>query len=106
VSFAIVVLIPWVVEWCQLIFRYGPFTDNFRPVQVIRGQSEDSRKFCDIKTEPVTLNTEVNGGLIAISTPPSSGTELSNQFSFLVLINPKHVKDPQCLSFGDDFVEH
>jgi hypothetical protein len=64
VSFAIVVLIPWVVEWCQLIFRYGPFSDNFRPVQVIRGQSEDSRKFCDIKTEPVTLNTEVDGGLI------------------------------------------
>jgi hypothetical protein len=51
-------------------------------------------KFRDTKTESVTPNAEVDGGLITISTPPRSGTELSNQLSVLVLILPKHVKDP------------
>jgi hypothetical protein len=42
----------------------------------------------------VILNTEVDGGPIAILTAPSSGTELTNQLSVPVLIHPKHVKDP------------
>jgi hypothetical protein len=75
-------------------------------MQVIGGQSEDSRKFRDTKTKSVALNAEVDGGIIAISTPPSSGTELSNQLSVSVLKHPKHVKDPRCLSFVDDYVEH
>jgi hypothetical protein len=81
-------------------------SDNFRPMQVIGSQLEDSRKLCDTKTESLAFNAEVDGGLIPITTPPSSGTELSDQFYVPVLKDAKNIKDVKCLSFGEDLVEH
>jgi hypothetical protein len=61
-------------------------------MQVIGSQSEDSRKLYDTKTESVALSAEVDGGLIPITAPPRSGTELSDQFRVPVLIHAKNIK--------------
>jgi hypothetical protein len=84
VSCAIIVLVPEKVEWCQLIFYYGPISDDLSPMKVIGSQSKDSRKLRDTKTEYVDFNAEVDGGLIPIATSPSARTELSDQFCVLV----------------------
>jgi hypothetical protein len=78
VSFAIVVLIYREVEWSQLILRHSPFSADLSPQKVIVGQSKDSRKLPNTDIELVAFNVEVDGGIIPISTSPSSGIELSN----------------------------
>jgi hypothetical protein len=74
VRLAIEVLISRIVERCQLIFCYGPFSDNLIPKKVIVSQTKDSREVHGTYTESVAFNAEVDGGLIPISTSPRSGT--------------------------------
>jgi hypothetical protein len=59
-------------------------------MQVIGSQSEDSRKLYDTDRS-VALSAEVDG-LIPITAPPRSGTELSDQFRVPLLIHAKNIK--------------
>jgi hypothetical protein len=106
VSLAIEVLIFWIVERCQLIFCYGPFSDNLIPKKVIVSQTKDSREVHDTYTESVAFNAEVDGGLIPISTSPSSRTKLSYQLCVPILIQAKDIKYSKRVSLGNDRVEH
>jgi hypothetical protein len=106
VSLAIEVLISWIVERCQLIFYYGPFSDNLIPKKVIVSQTEDSREVHDTYTESMAFNAKVDGGLIPISTSPSSGTELSYQLCVPILIQAKDIKYSKRVSLGNDLVEY
>jgi hypothetical protein len=106
VSLAIEVLISWIVERCQLIFYYAPFSDNLIPKKVIVSQTEDSREVHDTYTESMAFNAKVDGGLIPISTSPSSGTELSYQLCVPILIQAKDIKYSKRVSLGNDLVEY
>jgi hypothetical protein len=106
VSLAIEILISRIVERCQLIFYYGPFSDNLIPKKVIVSQTEDSREVHDTYTESVAFNVEVDNGLIPISTSPSSGIELSCQLCVQILIQAKDIKYSKRVSLGNDLVEH
>jgi hypothetical protein len=106
VSLAIEVLISRIVERCQLIFCYGPFSENLIPKKVIMSQTEDNREVHDTYTELVAFNAKVDGGLIPISTSPSSGTELSYQLCVPILIQAKDIKYFKRVSLGNDLVEH
>jgi hypothetical protein len=105
-SFSIEVLIPRVVEQSELIFRYGPLSADFSPQKVIMSQIKDSGKFHDTDVELVAFNGEVDGGIIPISTSPSSGVEPSYQLCVPILIQAKNIKGSKRMSFGDDLVEH
>jgi hypothetical protein len=105
-SLAIEVLISRIVERCQLIFCYGPFSDNLSPKKVIMSQTEDSREVHDTYTESVTFNAKVDGGLIPISTSPSSGIEQSYQLCVPILIQAKDIKYYKRVSLGNDLVKH
>jgi hypothetical protein len=106
VSLAIKVLIFRIVEMCQLIFCYGPFSDNVSPKKVIVSQTKDSREVHDTYTESVAFNAEVDGELIPISTSSSSGTKLSYQLYVPILIQAKDIKYSKRVSLGNDLVEH
>jgi hypothetical protein len=106
VSLAIEVVIFWIVERCQLILYYGPFSDNLIPKKVIVSQTKDSREVHDTYTESVAFNAEVDGGLIPISTSPSNGTKLSYQLCVPILIQAKDIKYSKRVRIGNDLVEH
>jgi hypothetical protein len=105
-SLAIEVLISQIVERCQLIFCYGPFSENLIPKKVIVSQIEDSREVHDTYTESVAFNAEVDGGLIPTSTSPSSGTELNYQLCIPILVQAKDIKYSKRVSLGNDLVEY
>jgi hypothetical protein len=106
VSLAIEVLISQIVERCQLIFSYGPFSDNLIPKKVIVSQTEESREVHDTYTKLMAFNAEVDGGLISISTSPNSGTELSYQLCVPIFIQANDIKYSKRGSLGNDLVEH
>jgi hypothetical protein len=73
-----VVLVPGIVEWCQVIFHYSPFGGDLRPMKVIGGQSKYSGELCHAQFKPMAFNTEVWSLLIPIATSLSGGTKLSD----------------------------
>jgi hypothetical protein len=69
-------------------------------------QTKDSREVHDTYTKSVAFNAGVDGGLIPISTSPSSGTELSYQLCVPILKQAKDIKYSKRVSLGNNLVEH
>jgi hypothetical protein len=76
--YAKVMLIPGIVERCQLSFCYSSLGGEFCPMKVIVGKSKDDCKLHHLQLNPVTFNGEVESSLIPIATSSSGGIKLSH----------------------------
>jgi hypothetical protein len=73
-----VVLVPRIVERCQLIVRYRYLGVDWLPIKVISGQVKNGLKPQDLQLKPVTFESEVEGGVQSFTAPPSSAIKLSH----------------------------
>jgi hypothetical protein len=73
-----VVLVPRILERCQLIVQYSSLGADCLSIKVISSKGKYGRKLYDLQLKPVTFECEVESRVKSFTTPPSSGIKLSH----------------------------
>jgi hypothetical protein len=73
-----IVLIPEIVERCQLIIQCSSLGTDWLSIKVISDKGKHGRKLCVLHLKPMTFECKVECGVKSFATPPSSGIKLSH----------------------------